>query len=82
MRALILIEFHWPCHRNDDRKIRFNLCHNYCDVWPTTLPFAALVERDKVDAVIEKLNTEYYDKNGYPHLARAYRPGKGSSIEF
>ena len=44
--------------------------------------FAALVERDKVDTVIEKLNTEYYDKNGYPHLARAYRPGNGSSVEF
>lgn len=35
-----------------------------------------------VDAVIEKLNKEYYDKNGYPHLARTYRPGKGSSVEF
>ena len=43
---------------------------------------AALVESDKVDEVIEKLNKEYYDKNGYPHLARTYRPGKGSSVEF
>lgn len=43
---------------------------------------AALVEREQVGAVIEKLNTEYYDKHGYPHLARAYRPAKGSSVAF
>ena len=44
--------------------------------------FAALVEADKVEAVIVKLNKEYYDKHGYQHLARVYKPARGSSIEF
>ena len=44
--------------------------------------FAALAEADKVEAVIEKLNKEYYDKHGYQHLARVYKPARGSSVEF
>ncbi len=42
----------------------------------------ALVKREQVEAVIEKLNKEYYDAHGYPHLARVYKPGKGSTVEY
>ena len=44
--------------------------------------WCALVEADKVESVIDMLNREYYDKHGYQHLARAYKPAKGSSIEY
>ncbi len=43
---------------------------------------AALVEEDKAEAVIEKLNTEYYDKIKVPHQAMICRPGRGSSVTF
>ena len=43
---------------------------------------AVLVKKDQSEAVIDKLNREYYDKNRYPCLARVYMPMNGSSVEF
>ncbi len=43
---------------------------------------AALVEKDKVDSVIQRINREYYDRYRFPHLAQVYMPEKGSSIAY
>lgn len=43
---------------------------------------AALVEADKAEKVIDKLNKEYYDIHGYEHSAQLYRPLGGSKVIF
>ena len=40
----------------------------------------ALAERDKAESIIQRLNAEYYDKNGYPHAADVYCASCGSSV--
>jgi len=40
----------------------------------------ALVKKDKAETAIDKLDKEYYDKNGFPHSAKIYLPSSGSTI--
>ncbi len=42
----------------------------------------ALVEKDKVDSIIEQINTKYYDNYGCPHSARAFVPSSSSTVLF
>lgn len=43
---------------------------------------AALVEAEKAEKVIDKLNKEYYDIQSYEHSAQVYRPLGGSKVIF
>lgn len=43
---------------------------------------AALVEKDKAEAVLQKLKKEYYDKHGFPMMADEYLPSEGSGVKF
>ncbi len=43
---------------------------------------AVLAEKEKAYGIIEKLKTEYFDKNGYPLSAEVYMPDDGSSVKF
>ena len=40
----------------------------------------ALVEKDKADAVLEKIGTEYYDRHGYSREAYVYTVASGSGV--
>ena len=42
----------------------------------------ALVERDKAEAIIEKLNERYYDIYGYEHSANVFTSACGSSVLY
>ncbi|MBR3423793.1 MAG: NTP transferase domain-containing protein [Clostridia bacterium] len=42
----------------------------------------ALVERDKADAIIERINKEYYDYYGYGHGANVFTSACGSSVLY
>ena len=42
----------------------------------------ALVEKDKADAIIEKLNEKYYDIYGYGHGANVFTSACGSSVLY
>ena len=42
----------------------------------------ALVERDKANAAIERLNGEYYDKYSCPYAAGVYMPSSGSAVIY
>ena len=43
---------------------------------------AALVEKDKADAVLQKLKNEYYDKHGFSMMADVYLPSGGSEVRY
>ncbi len=42
----------------------------------------ALVEKERVDNIIERLNTQYYDRYDCPHSATAFVPSSGSVVLF
>ncbi len=42
----------------------------------------ALVEKEYVDKIVDKINKEYYDANGFEHNARVYSPSSGSAVLF
>ncbi len=41
-----------------------------------------LVEKQRANDIIEKLNKEYYDAHGFEHKARVYTPSSGSAVIF
>lgn len=42
----------------------------------------ALVERAKAQSVIDLVNKEYYDKNGFEHAANVFTAACGSSVIY
>ena len=41
-----------------------------------------LVEKDKTDAVMDRLNRDFYDRLGLPHAAFVCRPSNGSCVFY
>ncbi len=42
----------------------------------------ALCKKEMADGIIEKINSQYYDKYNFPHKARVYRASSGSTVLF
>ncbi len=42
----------------------------------------ALCEKEKAESIIEKINSQYYDKYKLPHMARVYMASSGSTVIF
>jgi galactokinase len=42
----------------------------------------ALVDREKVSGIIERLNRDFYDRHSLPHSAFVCTPSEGSKVLF